>query len=216
VKELHGIQILHVGVHGADHDRISSYTFTTKVVDTAVSNQPKEEDIMQDSAQCENCGAWVPERTMPLHERFCLRNNIRCPWGCGVVFKKDSEQLRNHWHCDKCDTQGTISEKEKHETYFHQEKVCACGFKTPSLTILARHRKTECPMKLIICRYCRVSIIYSCLIDLNLSHHFAFRTLYHKSTPRKLHKTYYWVCMAMRATVDQELSSAKNVINRYP
>lgn len=157
LNELHDKQILYIGVHGADHNNNSSFTFTTKAIHSATLNQPEEDVIAQDSAQCDNCGAWVPERTMVLHERFCLRNNVRCPWGCGAVFKKDSAELQNHWHCDKCDTRGTIFDKEKHETYFHQQKTCDCGFKTASMTVLAKHRKTECPMKLIICRYCRVS-----------------------------------------------------------
>ncbi|KAJ2962192.1 hypothetical protein NQZ79_g2688 [Umbelopsis isabellina] len=155
LNELHGKQILYIGIYGADHDKTSSFTFTTKAIHSATLDQPKEDVIAQDSAQCENCGAWVPERTMVLHERFCLRNNVRCPWGCGAVFKKDSEELQNHWHCDKCDMRGTIFDKEKHEAYFHQEKTCDCGFKTTSITVLAKHRKSECPMKLIICRYCR-------------------------------------------------------------
>lgn len=39
---------------------------------------------------------------MQLHEGFCLRNNIKCE-RCGRVFKKGSEEIDNHWHCDLCD-----------------------------------------------------------------------------------------------------------------
>ncbi|KAG2188582.1 hypothetical protein INT44_001337 [Umbelopsis vinacea] len=154
-SELQAKDTLYIGVHGADLDADSKFKLTLRPALSSNSNQMEVDTNTEDSVECENCGSWVPQRTLPLHERFCFRNNVRCPWGCGAVFKKGSEELDNHWHCDKCDYCGVVADKPKHQAYFHQERECVCGeFKCDSIIDLSKHRRTECYQKLIICRFC--------------------------------------------------------------
>lgn len=150
---------LHVGVHGYNKQttvawkasKSSGITTTTKNEDMDVDTEGK--------VQCENCNAWVLERTLPLHQGFCLRNNVLCPWGCQQVFKKGSEELEQHWHCDQCDKVGNNrEEREKHMDYCHTQKSCICNvFTTDSYEKMAEHRRTICSEKMITCRYCHVS-----------------------------------------------------------
>ena len=54
---------------------------------------------------CQNCGQWVPKPSFILHESFCMRNNVVCK-ECKRVFKKNSEEFQQHWHCphgDACE-----------------------------------------------------------------------------------------------------------------
>lgn len=114
-----------------------------------------------DEEQCKNCLQWVPKRTMILHENFCLRNNVVCPH-CKNVFQKRSLEWQNHWHCDFGDGFGSSSEsKTKHDAIFHTPHACpVCGPEQtfPSLPLLARHRTTVCPSKLILCQFCHLEV----------------------------------------------------------
>ncbi|KAG0352321.1 hypothetical protein BGZ54_002849 [Gamsiella multidivaricata] len=106
--------------------------------------------------ECSNCGSWIPERTMMLHSNFCLRNNVKCD-RCGEVMKK--EEFQNHFHCDHCSKHGHISEKKKHMEIYHGWYQCSCEtFESPSLPELALHRRTTCPDRFIICRYCHTLV----------------------------------------------------------
>ncbi|KAF9200063.1 hypothetical protein BGZ49_009727 [Haplosporangium sp. Z 27] len=106
--------------------------------------------------ECTNCGSWIPERTMMLHSNFCMRNNAKCD-RCGEVMKKD--ELPNHFHCDHCEKHGDISEKKKHMEIYHGWYQCSCQkFESPALPELALHRRTTCPERFIICRYCHTLV----------------------------------------------------------
>ncbi|KAG0302111.1 hypothetical protein BGZ97_002490 [Linnemannia gamsii] len=106
--------------------------------------------------ECTNCGAWIPERTMMLHSNFCHRNNAKCN-KCGLVMKK--EDLPNHFHCDHCDKHGDVLEKKKHMEIFHGWYQCSCeSFESPALPELAKHRRTTCSERFIICRYCHTLV----------------------------------------------------------
>lgn len=153
---------LHVGIHGYTENTVVSWEAIQNI--TSITNQSMDvdEEEYEGKVQCQNCHSWVLERTLPLHEGFCLRNNVICPWGCGKVFKKGSEEYEHHWHCDQCEYVGddSINEREKHIAYFHTPKICICAtFETESFQILAEHRRTICPEKLITCRYCHVSYL---------------------------------------------------------
>ncbi|KAI8990997.1 ubiquitin fusion degradation protein UFD1-domain-containing protein [Mycotypha africana] len=128
--------------------------------------QEKKEDLTG-KVQCPNCHAWILKQTFVLHEGFCLRNNRVCPWGCGKVFKKDSQEFKEHWHCDQCEAVGSFAlAKQKHMDYEHTAKTCICTqYTTPSYEALADHKRTTCPEKMIICRYCHVS---SSLMDVSV------------------------------------------------
>ncbi|CAO3589789.1 unnamed protein product [Absidia cylindrospora] len=152
--------VIYVGVH-AYSDCVVSWTASATDM-TSIGNDTAMEEDTTGKTQCGNCQAWVPERTLPLHENFCLRNNVICPWGCGKIFKTndggDTTQQQLHWHCDQCDTNGdSLNGKAKHMDYFHTKHFCdQCDEHTvvPSLLALAEHRQTTCSGRLITCRYC--------------------------------------------------------------
>jgi Ubiquitin fusion degradation protein UFD1/Amino-terminal Zinc-binding domain of ubiquitin ligase E3A len=109
--------------------------------------------------QCKNCQQWVPQRTLFLHENFCLRNNILCP-RCKNVFQKSSTEWQNHWHCDHDDSHGNdIPSKEKHDFMFHNTHPCSnCDYVATSLPALGHHRTTRCPGKSILCQFCHLVV----------------------------------------------------------
>ncbi|CAG7917939.1 unnamed protein product [Penicillium olsonii] len=109
--------------------------------------------------QCKNCQQWVPERTLVLHENFCLRNNIFCSQ-CNVVFQKRSEEWQNHWHCPHdSDSGNDASSKQRHDAIYHQTHQCIdCDSAVEGLPALAQHRTTDCPGKLILCQFCHLLV----------------------------------------------------------
>ncbi|KAL1609878.1 hypothetical protein SLS60_001543 [Paraconiothyrium brasiliense] len=113
-----------------------------------------------DEVRCKNCHQWVPKSSLFLHENFCLRNNILCPQGCGQVFQKRSENFKDHWHCPHDTFTGDTSfSHSKHEALYHTSQVCpSCDMSFPSIPTLALHRVTECPGKLILCRFCHLQV----------------------------------------------------------
>lgn len=127
--------------------------------ETSPDVPPNEGDV-----RCKNCTQWVPQRTLMLHENFCLRNNIICPQGCGQVFQKRSPEFSNHWHCPHDTTFGNqISSKTAHDTLFHPQEVlrcpeCSTTETFPNLPSLAHHRTTTCPGKVILCRFCHLEV----------------------------------------------------------
>lgn len=120
---------------------------------------PNEGDV-----RCENCTQWVPQRTLMLHQNFCLRNNIICPHGCGQVFPKRSPQFESHWHCPHDPTFGnTTSARTQHDTIFHPSAIlrcpeCSTAETFSNLPSLAHHRTTTCPAKPILCRFCHLVV----------------------------------------------------------
>lgn len=120
---------------------------------------PNEGDV-----RCKNCTQWVPQRTLMLHENFCLRNNIICPKGCGQVFQKRSQEYESHWHCPYDSTSGnTASARIQHDTMFHPSEVLRCPECSTTETFanmpsLAHHRTTTCPAKPILCRFCHLVV----------------------------------------------------------
>jgi hypothetical protein len=150
---------VHVGIHGyAENTSVSWESNQVTPTDETMDVEEKE-DTTEGMVQCKNCHAWIANRTVMLHEGFCYRNNTLCPWGCGQVFKKNSLELEEHWHCDQCDYVG--SERVKHTEYYHTPKPCICtSFTASSFEVLAEHRRTICAEKLITCRYCHVKYLY--------------------------------------------------------
>ncbi|KAK5125603.1 hypothetical protein LTR85_011877 [Meristemomyces frigidus] len=128
---------------------------TTQISETP----PNEGDV-----RCKNCGQWVPQRTLMLHENFCLRNNVLCPKGCGQVFQKRSPAFEQHWHCPHDTTYGNGSlSHQKHDAIYHPPEVlrcneCATQETFASVPALAQHRTTTCPAKLILCRFCHLVV----------------------------------------------------------
>lgn len=168
--ELDGAEGLRISVHGYSVTRETPSkarpkTFTIRAraaSDGVVSGAPDTAtEHSADEEQCKNCLQWVPKRTMILHENFCLRNNVVCPH-CKNVFQRRSLEWQNHWHCDFGDGFGSSAEsKTKHDAVFHTPHACSsCGPEQtfPSLPLLARHRMTICPSKLILCQFCHLEV----------------------------------------------------------
>ncbi|KXG53901.1 Ubiquitin fusion degradation protein UFD1 [Penicillium griseofulvum] len=132
---------------------------TLNPLDSPVSHAETEKSNEPGDVQCKNCQQWVPERTLVLHENFCLRNNILCPQ-CQNVFQKRSTEWQNHWHCPHDSGHGNDApSKEKHATIFHQTYQCTdCAEDFEGLPSLAQHRTTDCPGKLILCQFCHLLV----------------------------------------------------------
>ena len=119
-----------------------------------------------DEALCSNCKHVIPKQSLMLHENFCRRNNIRCPYSptCEEVFQRNSPALHSHWHCESegCGASGSSVETHQHHTrIFHAPVRCpSCSYpdEFPSMAILALHRIRQCPGKHILCRFCHLSV----------------------------------------------------------
>ncbi|KAI9673487.1 MAG: hypothetical protein M1817_002950 [Caeruleum heppii] len=166
--ELQDAEALWISVHGyptsGDESRsVKGFRIRASAVDSIDADDLTQDDEAHDSdeVRCRNCHQWVPQRTMMLHENFCLRNNILCPH-CSTVFKKSSSEWTDHWHCPHDTYFGnTLVSKRKHDTIFHrpEEFSCPnCDFLTPSLPSLAHHRTTVCPGKIILCQFCHLLV----------------------------------------------------------
>lgn len=129
--------------------------------DTTVETEipPNEGDV-----RCENCLQWVPQRTLMLHENFCLRNNVLCPKGCGQVFQKRSSEFESHWHCPHDEAYGGAeASHQQHDSLFHPAEVlrcseCSTAETFPNVPALAHHRTSTCPAKPILCRFCHLVV----------------------------------------------------------
>ncbi|KAJ9142463.1 Ubiquitin fusion degradation protein [Pleurostoma richardsiae] len=170
---LDGAESLLISVHGYSGPGVVSDARPCRYKLRATIAVPSDEDLERktgdfnsqsrspDDEQCANCLQWVPKRTMVLHENFCLRNNIVCPH-CKNVFRKQSPEWTDHWHCEFGDGYGsTPGSRAKHDAIFHTPRACpSCGpVQTfPSLPLLAQHRTTVCPAKLILCRFCHLEV----------------------------------------------------------
>lgn len=174
--ELEGAEALLISVHGyllPDSDDIDRtprrYKLRARVGEAsepATGSAEPERPVghSADEEQCKNCLQWIPKRTIVLHENFCRRNNILCPQ-CKDVFLKSSTEWAEHWHCaEHPDSFGsTALSKAKHNHIQHGRHTCpACGPSSPftygSLPLLAQHRTTTCPHKLILCQFCHLEV----------------------------------------------------------
>ncbi|KAG0156515.1 hypothetical protein PDIDSM_3694 [Penicillium digitatum] len=132
---------------------------TVNPLDPSDSPNETEETHEPGDAQCKNCQQWVPDRTLVLHENFCLRNNVLCPQ-CHNVFQKRSPEWQGHWHCPHDSGYGNDApSKEKHDAIFHKIYQCTdCTGDFNGLPSLAQHRTTDCPGKLILCQFCHLLV----------------------------------------------------------
>ncbi|KAG9673577.1 ubiquitin fusion degradation protein, partial [Aureobasidium melanogenum] len=170
--ELEDAEALWITIHAFrgddDQDSAEPHQFTLRVkvgdLHASQSNGVSEQRPNPEDVRCKNCGQWVPQRTLMLHENFCLRNNILCPQGCGQVFQKRSPAYENHWHCphDTFYGNGIISQ-QKHSYLYHPSSPFACQSCSTTSTFsslpqLAHHRTSVCPSKPILCRFCHLSV----------------------------------------------------------
>ncbi|EAW13325.1 putative ubiquitin fusion degradation protein (Ufd1) [Aspergillus clavatus NRRL 1] len=124
-----------------------------------INTEEKPEAHDAGDVQCKNCHQWIPQRTLVLHENFCLRNNVLCPQ-CRNVFQKRSPEWHDHWHCPHDSSYGNdASSKNRHDTIFHTQCSCpACELEVDGLPRLAQHRTTDCPAKPILCQFCHLVV----------------------------------------------------------
>ncbi|KAL6002062.1 hypothetical protein ACLOJK_037510 [Asimina triloba] len=91
-----------------------------------VGEQTVSSSSSADVTVCQNCGHYIPSRTIALHEAYCSRHNVICQHhGCGIVLRK--EEAANHIHCSKCARAFQQGEIEKHMKVFHEPLHCPCG-----------------------------------------------------------------------------------------
>ena len=118
-------------------------------------------DLSPDETVCKNCRQIIPKRTLPLHEAFCYRNNVVCP-KCSHVYLKNSQAWKSHWHCPHDDAfADTEVGQRKHQALFHPEsplRCSGCDFEAYDMPILAQHRTSTCPGKVILCQFCHLEV----------------------------------------------------------
>ncbi|GLB01735.1 hypothetical protein AtubIFM57258_000145 [Aspergillus tubingensis] len=168
--DMEGAEMLYISVHAptstaSSETGVSALPYSLQVhvgsspaqAENAAGIEPESHE--PGDVQCKNCRQWVPERTLMLHENFCLRNNILCPQ-CQNVFQKRSSEWQNHWHCPHDSAYGTgDAEKNRHNLFFHSKRSCgSCGFEAEDLPRLAQHRTTVCPAKPILCQFCHLVV----------------------------------------------------------
>jgi hypothetical protein len=141
---------------------VSGYKGTTKFrLSVALASQQEKkgqrlggreatEALPEGYTKCPNCGQTVPASSAVLHEAYCRRHNLVCPFpGCGLVLRK--EEMRNHVHCEKCGKGLAGGELEKHVRCQHTPLKCECGAELV-MEEMVRHRAEECPLRSIVCR----------------------------------------------------------------
>ncbi|KAF7591753.1 hypothetical protein BBP40_001133 [Aspergillus hancockii] len=136
--ELEGAEALYISVHAfADfesneehpHDQQLPLQYKLQIVanqSTSINGDLEDSLAPYDpgDVSCGNCQQWVPQRTLVLHESFCLRNNVHCPQ-CHNVFQKRSSEWQNHWHCPHDSSHGNDApSKRRHNAIFHV--LCSC------------------------------------------------------------------------------------------
>lgn len=115
---------------------------------------PSQEISEGDTKLCDNCGKMVPRQRFDIHQMRCERIIVKCPQ-CQQPFLQTSTEWTEHWHCPDCTMHGQATDKDHHQRYFHTPANCpSCNSEFPSISSLAEHRRTDCPSKLIECRYC--------------------------------------------------------------
>ncbi|KAJ3390849.1 hypothetical protein HDU84_006940 [Entophlyctis sp. JEL0112] len=159
-------QFVYISVRGYD----SSNKFTLSI--TSIKGNPPQNQISTTPSsqnelgyvQCENCLQHVPVATSMMHDAFCRRNNVvcgRCKGASQKAFVFSKSDYAQHWHCDDCDYIGSGGEADraKHLALEHSPRVCQqCEAEISRLGFLAKHVRSECPERLIECRFCHLFV----------------------------------------------------------
>ncbi|KAI6250148.1 hypothetical protein HI914_02109 [Erysiphe necator] len=128
--------------------------------ENCIKNSENENEIHDENeVQCKTCFKWLPKTNIFLHENFCSRNNEVCSL-CNNVFQKNSQEWRDHWHCEHDKVFGhTAESKNNHNNIFHSSRSCPnCSYTAKNLIDLANHRTTLCPGKIILCQFCHLEV----------------------------------------------------------
>lgn len=170
-EDLEDAEAVWVSVHvpaAANRDHRVPSAFSIKAGPHPEDSEPDTNgsNLNVDDIRCQNCLQLVPRQSLMLHENFCLRNNVVCPQGCGLVFKKKSEAFANHSHCpfeETCNVKDVYFDSkeafERHVAIFHTVVTCpSCDLELFNTILLAAHRISTCPGKLILCRFCHLQV----------------------------------------------------------
>jgi hypothetical protein len=152
----------------------------------APTNPVAAPTLSQPCQLCATCGQMVPTRVFTNHSAFCARNNWKCSQ-CGEIMLKKLKDTHFHcsvcnavgpskdfhFHCSMCSATGPTkdfhfhcptcneiivpAEKSKHDDLMHRDIVCDCGKKVEPRRF-QNHKETECPMRLVDCKYCTVKV----------------------------------------------------------
>ena len=179
--EIENAESLYVAVHAVpslskDKDsqepRLQRYNISVSPLESKSLNDAIAENMNgppqpgPDEVICSNCKHAVPKQSLVLHEIFCRRNNVKCPYSssCNRVFQRNSPALKEHWHCDqeRCSSSGSSEQTKQHHLHLcHTPVSCpSCSYPDPfpSMSLLAQHRVSVCPAKHILCRFCHLSV----------------------------------------------------------
>ncbi|KAK9463660.1 ubiquitin fusion degradation protein UFD1-domain-containing protein [Lipomyces oligophaga] len=157
--ELASAQVLYIAVE-AFTTPLRFVLVASQLQSAAKTGSPNQVVSVTDSEQCLNCRQYFPLRTFQLHSAYCERNNILCPFPeCGRVFRRQEGIPISHWHCQQCDfASDSVISKDKHLRFHHTDSSCVCGAEFQSGDGLSRHRATDCPQKLHLCRFCHLRL----------------------------------------------------------
>jgi hypothetical protein len=124
--------------------------------DMKAANTIDRQFSQHDSSEkkCDNCHAFIPERGYTMHTLRCARVNWRCDRCSRVVQRKNKDK---HSHCPLCNLVVPEAEVKKHIDVVHAKFQCDCGAEFERDT-LAIHKQEECPLRMLKCKYCQVSI----------------------------------------------------------
>ena len=154
-----GADSIYLSIHGLGQTTATYSLLVRPTTDQDVAQGNQDVPPNEGEVRCKNCKQRVPQRTMMLHENFCFRNNVFCP-KCEQVFKKQSDEWKDHWHCDEHAAHGShVESLSHHNSMFHEPATCkACGYAATSVADLATHRTSKCPEKIILCQFCHLLV----------------------------------------------------------
>ncbi|KAJ3274089.1 NAD-dependent histone deacetylase sir2 [Terramyces sp. JEL0728] len=125
--------------------KLTSYKDPQAVQSSSGTKQPVQPE---GTVECENCGSFIPQDKLTLHQAFCFRNNVKCQ-KCAMVLQKS--EFDKHIHCEVCNQLNT-----EYHYLLHETVECSCGLLLPIQNV-AQHKK-ECVHGLIKCRYCHLVV----------------------------------------------------------
>lgn len=101
-----------------------------------------------ESQMCPNCEKPVGLSSFDLHRIRCEAQFRKCDVCSQIVRRVD---FPHHNHCQDCNR--LFRDRESHSQLWHSPIDCLCG-QTVTRATLQQHRSTDCPNKLLLCRFC--------------------------------------------------------------
>lgn len=110
-------------------------------------------------AVCFNCQKAIPPASKRIHEVQCHRLNYRCG-ACGEVMPVAFKNKHNHIKHTPVGCLRIFKRSPKSIrvlSYCNSQLSCRCGLHLEANALFV-HRKTDCPLRLLNCYYCPLSI----------------------------------------------------------